>query len=82
MFRRQFLQSFARLCVSNASGTELPLLLPHSVRTICKDTVLEPGWKAIGYRWKVQFPEKYTIKKLPLMKLGGRDPETGNFIFK
>jgi len=37
----------------------------------------EAGWKAFGCKWMVKFPEKYTIKKLPLMKLGGRDPATG-----
>ena len=40
----------------------------------------EPGWKAIGYRYLVKFPEdgKYTLKKLTVNKLAGRDPNTGN----
>nr|CAG4648214.1 EOG090X0COM [Moina brachiata]SVE93240.1 EOG090X0COM [Moina brachiata] len=42
----------------------------------------EPGWKAIGYRWMVKFPEdgKYTTRKLKLMKLAGRDPKTGRVV--
>nr|CAG4643475.1 EOG090X0COM [Ilyocryptus agilis] len=42
----------------------------------------EPGWKQIGYRWMVKYPEdgKYTIKKLKLNKLAGRDPETGRVV--
>lgn len=35
-----------------------------------------------NYRYRVEYPEdgKYTIRKLPLVKLGGRDPETGRKI--
>nr|CAG4649652.1 EOG090X0COM [Scapholeberis mucronata]SVE93859.1 EOG090X0COM [Scapholeberis mucronata] len=53
---------------------------PHDqqIRSICKDKFqTEPGWKAFGNRWMVKFPEKYTIGKLPLVKLAGRDPVTG-----
>nr|CAG4636482.1 EOG090X0COM [Eubosmina coregoni]SVE70039.1 EOG090X0COM [Eubosmina coregoni] len=45
----------------------------------------EPGWKRTdGYKWMVKFPAdgKYTMKKLTLHKLGGRDPETGRVVVK
>ena len=52
----------------------------QQIRCINKHGYLtEPGWKAFGHRWIVKFPEKYTVKKLPLMKLAGRDPATGKF---
>lgn len=66
-----------------------PLLLVNQVvqsqqtRSINKDGYLnEPGWKAIGHRYLVKFPEdgKYTLKKLPVNKLAGRDPKTGKII--
>lgn len=85
------LNSFSRICVSNTRVTQsLSAKLPtnlistiqhpqhQQIRHINKHGYLtEPGWKAFGYRWIVKFPEKYTIKKLPLMKLAGRDPTTG-----
>lgn len=42
----------------------------------------EPGWKAIDHKYLVKFPEdgKYTLKKLTVNKLAGRDPITGNII--
>lgn len=56
-----------------------PLQTQHT-RLMHKATYKEPGWKQIGYKWMVKEPAdgKYTMKKLPLHKLGGRDPETGN----
>ncbi|KAI9558175.1 hypothetical protein GHT06_014928 [Daphnia sinensis] len=86
------LNSFSRLCVTNSRftltqslSTKLPTttliqLQPQhqQIRFINKHGYLtEPGWKAFGNRWIVKFPEKYTVKKLPLMKLAGRDPTTG-----
>lgn len=67
--------SLAKILSSNTS------VLNFQVRHINKEGYAsEPGWKAIGQRWLVKFPEdgKYTIKKLKLMKLAGRDPKTGN----
>ena len=55
-------------------------------RPVGPHKVLPPGVKFEGrigphknYRFIVHYPEdkKYTIKKLPMTKLGGRDPETG-----
>lgn len=86
------LNSFSRLCVTNSRfmlnqslsakfpTTTLIQLLPQhqQIRFINKHGYLtETGWKAFGFRWIVKFPEKYTVKKLPLMKLAGRDPTTG-----
>nr|SVE75366.1 EOG090X0COM [Daphnia dolichocephala] len=92
---QNILSSFSRLCVSNGRpvltkclsaqfpATSLVQPQPHrqQVRFINKQGYLtEPGWKAFGHRWMVKFPEKYTVKKLPLMKLAGRDPTTGKRI--
>jgi hypothetical protein len=55
-------------------------------RPVGPHKILPPGVKFEGrigphknYRYIVHYPEdgKYTIKKLPMTKLGGRDPETG-----
>eukprot|EP00096_Caligus_rogercresseyi_P014660 TRINITY_DN7177_c0_g1_i1.p1 TRINITY_DN7177_c0_g1~~TRINITY_DN7177_c0_g1_i1.p1 ORF type:complete len:348 (-),score=90.20 TRINITY_DN7177_c0_g1_i1:90-1106(-) len=53
-----------------------PLIGPHKK--------LPPGVKHEGrvganenYRYRVSYPETYTIKKLAIRKLGGRDPVTG-----
>lgn len=37
-----------------------------------------------NYRYVVHYPEdgKYTVKKLPMTKLGGRDPETGRKVIQ
>ena len=59
----------------------LPSALPAAApcRHINKDIrVPEPGVGGVQYRYRVQLPEKYTIKRLPIQKLGGRDPETGD----
>ena len=65
-------------CLNNVVN---PLQQSQQIRLINKKAYeTEPGWKAFGYKWIVKFPEKYTIKKLPLMKLAGRDPVTGNII--
>lgn len=85
--------NFSRLVISNScsvlpksvnfSANLSKVLTPYDnqIRFICKDRFKnEPGWKAFGYRWMVKFPETYTIKKLPLVKLAGRDPTTGNGI--
>ena len=59
----------------------LPSALPSSApsRLISKDIkVPKPGIGGLQYRYRVQLPDKYTIKRLPIQKLGGRDPETGN----
>ena len=88
------LSSFSRLCVSNSRvaqslATKLPTSLvstiePQHQQIRCINTkgyLTERGWKAIGYKWIVKFPEEYTLKKLPLMKLAGRDPTTGKINF-
>jgi len=55
-------------------------------RPVGPHMILAPGVKHDGrigeaknYRYQVQYPEdgKYTIKKLPIKKLAGRDPVTG-----
>ena len=84
--------SLVKLCLSNcqkASVQCFPVKAPNSLLNILsvqhqqtrlinkKGYLTEPGWKAIGHRWLVKFPEKYTIEKLPLFKLAGRDPATG-----
>lgn len=95
---QNILNVFSRLCVSNSRNVLTQSLPEKSlgnfvnilqtqtyqqIRHINKQGYLtEPGWKAFGYRWIVKFPEKYTIKKLPLMKLAGRDPTTGKLSFE
>ena len=85
---QNLLNSFSRLCVTNSRITLSQCMLVkfqtpsqlQQIRCINKHGYLtEPGWKAFGHRWIVKFPEKYTVKKLPLMKLAGRDPATGKF---
>ncbi|XP_043196662.1 39S ribosomal protein L2, mitochondrial-like isoform X1 [Amphibalanus amphitrite] len=50
------------------------------LRHISKDIrVPDPG-VGVQYRYRVQLPEKYTIKRLPIQKLAGRDPETGRVV--
>ena len=60
--------------------TPISTLQTQQTRFMHKDSYKEPGWRPIGYKWMVQFPAdgKYTMKKLTLHKLGGRDPVTGN----
>nr|SVE75999.1 EOG090X0COM [Daphnia hispanica] len=87
---QNILFSFSRLFVTNSRHalTQIsPAKFPNTsltkpqyqqARFINKHGYLtEPGWKAFGHRWIVKFPEKYTVKKLPLMKIAGRDPTTG-----
>lgn len=59
-------------------------LQTQQTRFMHKDSYKEPGWKPIGYKWMIQFPAdgKYTMKKLTLHKLGGRDPVTGRVVVK
>ena len=83
MLARRLLDSFSKLCVS-APATSLirqNVALNQPTRFIHKHLLAEPGsrWKTIGNIWMVEIPEKYTIKKLPLYKLAGRDPVTGLF---
>ena len=57
-----------------------PTFQSQQLRHINKHGYLnEPGWKALGNRYLVKFPEdgKYTIRKLEVNKLAGRDPVTG-----
>nr|CAG4642773.1 EOG090X0COM [Evadne anonyx] len=66
------------------SGITIPFYIGHmekfpkvALEVKKSELTVGQGWKAFGYKWIVKFPEKYTIKKLPLMKLAGRDPVTG-----
>ncbi|XP_046647119.1 39S ribosomal protein L2, mitochondrial-like [Daphnia pulicaria] len=94
---QQLLNSFSRLCVTNSRLTlsqcmsvKFPTLSLtnntqpqlQQIRCINKLGYLtEPGWRNIGNKWLVKFPEEYTVKKLQLMKLAGRDPTTGKKVY-
>jgi hypothetical protein len=68
---------FPTLSLTNNTQPQL-----QQIRCINKLGYLtEPGWRNIGNKWLVKFPEEYTVKKLQLMKLAGRDPTTGNISF-
>nr|CAG4651296.1 EOG090X0COM [Simocephalus serrulatus]SVE94478.1 EOG090X0COM [Simocephalus serrulatus] len=85
------LNGLARLCVSSSRNVLIQNVPEKSLSTfvnighyhqqyrfINKHAYqTEPGWKAFGNKWMVKFPEQYTIKKLRLEKLAGRDPLTG-----
>lgn len=86
----KLLNSFSRINLSSKllRDSDLPSkYLKHATNSLQSQPIrfinkqafeTESGWKAFGYKWIVKFPEKYTTKKLPLMKLAGRDPITGN----
>lgn len=88
---QNILNSFSRLCVTSSRNVLIQSLPNKSLsnlinighpqqqfRFINKHAYLtEPGWKAFGNRWMVKFPEQYTLKKLTVQKLAGRDPITG-----
>jgi len=85
----KLLNSFSRINLSSKllRDSDLPSkYLKHATNSLQSQPIrfinkqafeTESGWKAFGYKWIVKFPEKYTTKKLPLMKLAGRDPITG-----
>ncbi|XP_037077563.1 39S ribosomal protein L2, mitochondrial-like [Pollicipes pollicipes] len=50
------------------------------VRLISKDVRVPKPGVGIQYQYRVKLPEKYTIRRLPIQKLAGRDPATGRVV--
>nr|CAG4645787.1 EOG090X0COM [Lynceus sp. MCZ IZ 141354] len=68
-----------RLTVSSATKLILPTTAVQTMGFKEYVEVPKPG-QGIQYKWRFNLPENYTLKHLPIQKLGGRDPVTGRVV--
>jgi len=69
-----------RLTPRLPAASQTRQLTTSQTRHVDRDVRVPAPGVGIQYRYRVQLPEQYTIKRLPIQKLAGRDPVTGRVV--